>query len=82
MDFLDSLQQLSVTNFKIHNGIVIETGGMKGRKEEITKDQLLQELQAGFGTEKIYSEYSMTELLSQAYSKGIMNTKHRTGCGF
>ncbi len=76
LDFLDSLQQLSVTNFKIHNGIVIETGGMKGRKEEITKDQLLQELQTGFGTEKIYSEYSMTELLSQAYSKG--NNEYET----
>ena len=76
LDFLDTLQQLSITNFRISNGIVIETGGMKGRKEEITKDQLLQELQTGFGTEKIYSEYSMTELLSQAYSKG--NNEYET----
>ncbi|ODM52700.1 acyl transferase [Elizabethkingia meningoseptica] len=70
LDFMDTLNQLNIKDFKIPNGIVIETGGMKGRKEEMTKDQLLQELQTGFGTEKIYSEYSMTELLSQAYSKG------------
>ncbi|WP_294287097.1 acyl transferase [uncultured Chryseobacterium sp.] len=50
--------------------IVIETGGMKGRKEEMTKDELLKILQEGFTTDKIYSEYSMTELLSQAYSLG------------
>lgn len=49
---------------------VIETGGMKGRKEEMTKDELLKILQEGFKTKKIYSEYSMTELLSQAYSLG------------
>ncbi|MDQ0592953.1 hypothetical protein QFZ37_001322 [Chryseobacterium ginsenosidimutans] len=52
------------------NLIVIETGGMKGRKEEMTKDELLKILQKGFKTDKIYSEYSMTELLSQAYSLG------------
>ncbi|WP_307450847.1 MULTISPECIES: LuxE/PaaK family acyltransferase [Chryseobacterium] len=50
--------------------IVIETGGMKGRKEEMTKDELLSILQQGFKTDRIYSEYSMTELLSQAYSLG------------
>ncbi len=43
---------------------------MKGRKEEMTKDELLKILQKGFRTDKIYSEYSMTELLSQAYSLG------------
>ena len=41
-----------------------------GRKEEMTKDELLKILQKGFGTDKIFSEYSMTELLSQAYSLG------------
>lgn len=50
--------------------VVIETGGMKGRKEEMTKDELLTILQQGFKTDAIYSEYSMTELLSQAYSLG------------
>ncbi|MCE3076802.1 long-chain-fatty-acid--protein ligase [Chryseobacterium gwangjuense] len=54
----------------LENLIVIETGGMKGRKEEMTKDELLKILKEGFKTEKIYSEYSMTELLSQAYSLG------------
>ncbi|MGZ5197723.1 MAG: acyl transferase, partial [Kaistella sp.] len=43
---------------------------MKGRKEEMTKDELLKIFQKGFGTDRIYSEYSMTELLSQAYSMG------------
>ncbi|UHO39071.1 acyl transferase [Chryseobacterium capnotolerans] len=54
----------------LENLIVIETGGMKGRKEEMTKDELLKILQEGFKTDRIYSEYSMTELLSQAYSLG------------
>ncbi len=49
---------------------IIETGGMKGRKEEMTKDELLKIFKKGFGTERIFSEYSMTELLSQAYSLG------------
>lgn len=70
LDFLDfcssNTQILSPSNTLT----VIETGGMKGRKEEMTKDELLKILQEGFKTEKIYSEYSMTELLSQAYSLG------------
>ncbi|MGE8553687.1 MAG: acyl transferase [Chryseobacterium jejuense] len=72
LDFLDychsehSEESLSI----LENLIVIETGGMKGRKEEMTKDELLKILQEGFKTDKIYSEYSMTELLSQAYSLG------------
>ncbi|CAH0279363.1 hypothetical protein SRABI04_04002 [Chryseobacterium sp. Bi04] len=72
LDFLDHCQ--SNTGNKslrfLENLVVIETGGMKGRKEEMTKDELLQILQEGFNTQKIYSEYSMTELLSQAYSLG------------
>jgi len=47
---------------------IIETGGMKGRKEEITKDAVYQQLKEGFPNAKIVSEYGMTELLSQAYS--------------
>lgn len=50
--------------------IVIETGGMKGRREEITREELHQTLCEKFGVKKIHSEYGMTELLSQAYSKG------------
>jgi len=70
LDFLDTLQSLNLSVSESLNLTVIETGGMKGRKEEMTKDELLKILQNGFKTEKIYSEYSMTELLSQAYSLG------------
>lgn len=76
LDFLETLQEMQVSDFSLGNGIIIETGGMKGRKVEITKDQLLTELQEGFGTDKVYSEYSMTELFSQAYSKG--NNEYET----
>ncbi|MCS3871218.1 phenylacetate-coenzyme A ligase PaaK-like adenylate-forming protein [Chryseobacterium ginsenosidimutans] len=70
LDFLDYCDSNSKT-FKFSDTLtVIETGGMKGRKEEMTKDELLKILQEGFKTDKIYSEYSMTELLSQAYSLG------------
>lgn len=50
--------------------IVMETGGMKGRREEITREALHQTLCHAFGIERIHSEYGMTELLSQAYSTG------------
>jgi len=50
--------------------IVIETGGMKGRKKEIIRQELHEILCRGFGVKTIHSEYGMTELLSQAYSKG------------
>lgn len=49
---------------------VIETGGMKGQRKEITKAELHAELSCGFKVENIFSEYGMTELLSQAYSMG------------
>ncbi len=68
LDFLESQPKVSAMDLK--NLIVIETGGMKGRKEEITKEELLEQLISGFGIETIYSEYSMCELLSQAYSLG------------
>ena len=50
--------------------IVMETGGMKGRREEITREALHEILKEGFGVSAIHSEYGMTELLSQAYSQG------------
>ncbi|MFY0602334.1 MAG: acyl transferase [Flavobacteriaceae bacterium] len=56
--------------FQLKHSIVMETGGMKGRREEITRFELHEILQKGFGVSKIHSEYGMTELLSQAYSKG------------
>ncbi len=49
---------------------VIETGGMKGRKEELTKEELHGLLKKNLGVDNIHSEYGMTELLSQAYSLG------------
>ena len=49
---------------------IIETGGMKGRGPELTRAELHQRLQAAFGPQPIASEYGMTEMLSQAYSKG------------
>lgn len=54
----------------LKNTIVMETGGMKGRRKEMIRKELHQLLSAGLGVEKIHSEYGMTELLSQAYSKG------------
>ncbi|HRY33999.1 MAG TPA: acyltransferase [Bacteroidales bacterium] len=56
--------------FSIPGLIVMETGGMKGRHKEITREELHGMLCAGFGVEAVHSEYGMTELLSQAYSKG------------
>ena len=54
---------------RLKNTIIIETGGMKGRRKEMIKSELHQKLKSGFGLENIHSEYGMTELLSQAYSK-------------
>ncbi len=67
IDFAEANQHIIESSDQL---IIIETGGMKGRKQEMTKDELLEIFHKGFGTEKIYSEYSMTELLSQAYSIG------------
>jgi len=50
--------------------ILMETGGMKGRRTEMTRDELHQILKEAFQVDLIFSEYGMTELLSQAYSKG------------
>ncbi len=50
--------------------IVMETGGMKGKRREMVREELHDILKAGFGVPAIHSEYGMTELLSQAYSKG------------
>ncbi|CAM3317200.1 acyl transferase [Aequorivita lipolytica] len=57
-------------NFQLKNTIVMETGGMKGRRKEMIKEELHEILKKGFGVDKIHSEYGMTELLSQAYSGG------------
>ncbi|MHA6248107.1 acyl transferase [Pontibacter sp. CAU 1760] len=49
---------------------VMETGGMKGRRREMIRDELHAQLKAGFGVAAVHSEYGMTELLSQGYSQG------------
>ena len=55
---------------QLRHTIVMETGGMKGRREEMTRPQVHKKLQSQLGVGLIHSEYGMTELLSQAYSKG------------
>ena len=56
--------------FSLKNTIIMETGGMKGRRKELIRAELHQLLAKGFGVSKIHSEYGMTELLSQGYSNG------------
>lgn len=57
-------------SYKLENTIIMETGGMKGRRTELVRDELHSLLKQGFGVQNIHSEYGMTELLSQGYSKG------------
>lgn len=63
-------------SMKLHNTIVMETGGMKGKREEITREEIHGFLKNKLGLKTAHSEYGMTELLSQAYSvgKGIFRT--------
>jgi hypothetical protein len=55
---------------QLRHTIVMETGGMKGRREELTRAEVHEQLQKQLGVSLVHSEYGMTELLSQAYSKG------------
>ncbi|AXT18358.1 acyl transferase [Flavobacteriaceae bacterium AU392] len=64
LDLIESHQ------FKLKNTTVMETGGMKGRRKELIREELHHQLKMGFKLNHIHSEYGMTELLSQAYSKG------------
>ncbi len=64
------LDLVETHTFNLDNTIVMETGGMKGRRKELIREELHSLLKTGFGVEHIHSEYGMTELLSQAYSKG------------
>ena len=56
--------------FSLKNTIVMETGGMKGKRKEMIREELHTVLKLGFGVDAIHSEYGMTELLSQGYSNG------------
>ncbi|CAM1354504.1 acyl transferase [Tenacibaculum ascidiaceicola] len=64
---LDLIEQYE---FNLSNTIIMETGGMKGRRKELIRNELHTILSDGFGVDTIHSEYGMTELLSQGYSKG------------
>jgi len=64
------LDLVEAHQFNLKNTIVMETGGMKGRRKELIRDELHAILKQSFGVVAIHSEYGMTELLSQAYSKG------------
>ena len=64
------LDLIEMQQFQLNNTIIMETGGMKGRRKELVREELHDVLQNGFGVTEIHSEYGMTELLSQGYSKG------------
>ena len=64
MDFADAFPM------QLQHTVVMETGGMKGRKQEITRQELHDYLMLQLGVKAIATEYGMTELLSQAYAKG------------
>ncbi|MGX7667556.1 LuxE/PaaK family acyltransferase [Flavobacterium pedocola] len=64
------LDLIELQNFQLKNTIIMETGGMKGKRREIIREELHEILCKGFGVSEIHSEYGMTELLSQAYSLG------------
>lgn len=64
---LDFIEQYQINFPEL---IIMETGGMKGRRKEMIREELHDTLCKGFGVDNIHSEYGMTELLSQAYSKG------------
>ena len=64
------LDLVETHRFQLKDTIVMETGGMKGRRKELIREELHAILCEGFGVEHIHSEYGMTELLSQAYSAG------------
>jgi hypothetical protein len=64
LDFAEQYQ------LPLHYTTIMETGGMKGRRKELTRQEVHSLLQKSFGHKAIHAEYGMTELLSQAYSKG------------
>lgn len=63
-------------SLRLRNTIIMETGGMKGRREELTRKEIHGKIAKSFGVREVHSEYGMTELLSQAYatSDGIFQT--------
>lgn len=68
LDLAEFIEEAQFTNT-----IIMETGGMKGKREEMTRDEVHTILKKAFNAIEIHSEYGMTELMSQAYSKGNGN---------
>lgn len=64
------IELAAIKRVKLSNTIIMETGGMKGRRKEMIRDEVHNLLKKSFGVDAIHSEYGMTELISQAYSKG------------
>jgi phenylacetate-coenzyme A ligase PaaK-like adenylate-forming protein len=64
------LDLIEKQQFQLKHTIIMETGGMKGKRKEMIREELHKQLCEGFGVSAIHSEYGMTELLSQAYSLG------------
>ena len=64
------LDLIEKQKFQFKNTFIMETGGMKGKRKEMIREELHEQLCNGFGVSAIHSEYGMTELLSQAYSLG------------
>jgi len=69
LDFVETYQ------LQLTNTIIMETGGMKGKRKELIREELHYHLKKGFGVDQIHSEYGMTELLSQGYSHGLSRFK-------
>lgn len=70
LDYAEYLASRSLTLALPSDAVVMETGGMKGRRREVSRETMHETLCGAFGVERIHSEYGMTELLSQAYSDG------------
>ncbi len=69
------LDLIDYQRMQLNHTLIMETGGMKGRRRELIKKDLHNLLKEGFGVSTVYSEYGMTELLSQAYSQGAERYK-------
>lgn len=64
------LDFFELNKFNLKHTIIMETGGMKGRRTELSRNEVHRRIKLATGVEKVHSEYGMTELLSQAYSNG------------
>lgn len=70
LDYAEYLSNQGITWNLSADAVVMETGGMKGRRREVSRETMHETLKRAFGVAAIHSEYGMTELLSQAYSTG------------